>query len=75
MTPRRPTRPQLPPARTPAEAAERFRAAGYRVSRPTRRRPPTVITAGPPLLPFLLAEHGPLPAPEHGPLPAPEPEP
>jgi hypothetical protein len=62
MTPRRrPARTQLPPARTPEELAERFRQAGYRVRRPTRKGPPTVISV-PPLLPFLLAEHGPQPS-------------
>ncbi len=52
------TEPAHPPARTPAEAAERFRAAGYRVRHRTSRRRAVVVDL-PPLLPHLLAQHGP----------------
>jgi hypothetical protein len=65
MTPSRRPRPgaTLPPARTPAEAAERFRAAGYRVRRPGKRKRAIVVQL-PSLLPFLFAEHGPQTAAE-----------
>jgi hypothetical protein len=60
MTPprRRPAEPAVAPARTPAEAAERFRAAGYRVSRRRGRRR-TIVVELPSLLPYLFVEHGP----------------
>jgi hypothetical protein len=48
----------MPPARTPAEAAERLRAAGYRVRHRARRKRSVVVEL-PSLLPYLFAEHGP----------------
>jgi hypothetical protein len=48
----------VPPARTPAEAAERLRAAGYRVRRRARRKRGMVVDL-PSLLPYLFTEHGP----------------
>jgi hypothetical protein len=60
MTP--PRRPRsaaaVPPARTPAEAAERLRAAGYRVRHRARRKRGVVVEL-PSLLPYLFTEHGP----------------
>jgi hypothetical protein len=47
-----------PPARTPAEAAERLRAAGYRVRHRARRKRGVVVDL-PSLLPYLFEEHGP----------------
>jgi len=56
-SPRPRAAPEAPPARTPAEAAERFRAAGYRVRHRAARRRAVVVDL-PPLLPHLLAQHG-----------------
>jgi len=49
---------EVPPARTPAEAAERLRAAGYRVRHRARPKRGVVVDV-PSLLPYLFAEHGP----------------
>ena len=65
MTPSRQRRPATiaPPARTPAEAAERLRAAGYRVRHRASRKQGVVVEL-PSLLPYLFEEHGPQTPPQ-----------
>jgi hypothetical protein len=46
-----------PPARTPREAAERLKAAGHRIKKPTRQSLPPPVDL-PPLTPHLQGEHG-----------------
>jgi hypothetical protein len=51
------------PALTPAEAAERLQAAGYRVRHRSAKRRRFIVHV-PSLLPYLFAEHGPQTLPE-----------